>query len=118
MSFVSPIRLLVLLAVPLALAFAIWLARRPARDPVAFTNFEVLAAAIGSPIRSVRRWIPAAFLLAALIAASAALAVPQVRIEVPKQNGTVVFLVDVSGSMRSSDIAPTRLQAAVNAMRT
>jgi Ca-activated chloride channel homolog len=118
MNFVFPLRLLVLLAVPLAVAFAIWLARRPARDPVAFTNFDVLAAAIGSPIRSVRRWIPAAFLLAALIAASAALAVPQVRIEVPEQNGTVVFLVDVSGSMRSSDISPTRLQAAVNAMRT
>lgn len=118
MSFVSPLRLLVLLTVPLALAFAIWLARRPARDPVVFTNFEVLAGAIGNPIRRVRRWIPAAFLLAGLIAATTALAVPRVRIQVPEQNGTVVFLVDVSGSMRSSDIAPTRLQAAANAMRT
>jgi Ca-activated chloride channel family protein len=118
MSFVSPLRLLVLLAVPLALAFAIWLARRPARDPVVFTNFEVLAGAIGSPIRRVRRWMPAAFLLAGLIAATTALAVPRVRIQVPEQNGTVVFLVDVSGSMRSSDISPTRLQAAANAMRT
>jgi len=118
MNFVFPLRLLVLLVVPLAIALAVWIMRRPARDPVAFTNFDVLAGAIGNPIRHVRRWIPAAFLLAALTAAAAALAVPRVRIEVPEQNGTVVFLVDVSGSMRSSDVSPTRLGAAVNAMRT
>jgi Ca-activated chloride channel homolog len=118
MNFVSPLRLLVLLVVPVALVFALWIARRPARHPVAFTNLDVLVAAAGSRVRHVRRWIPLAFLLAALTAAASALAVPRVHIEVPEQNGTVVFLVDVSGSMRSPDISPNRLQAAANAMHT
>jgi Ca-activated chloride channel homolog len=118
MSFVFPLRLLVLLVVPVALALALWLLRRPARHPVAFTNLAVLASSAGKPSLHIRRWIPLGLLLLALAAAASAVAVPRVRIEVPKQNGTVVFLVDVSGSMRSSDIAPSRLQAAVNAMKT
>jgi Ca-activated chloride channel homolog len=119
MSFVFPLRLLVLVVVPVALALALWLLRRPARHPVAFTNLAVLAAATAAkPTVHLRRWIPLGLLLLALTAAASALAVPRVRIEVPKQNGTVVFLVDVSGSMRSSDIAPSRLEAAVNAMKT
>ena len=119
MSFVFPLRLLVLLVVPVALALALWLLRRPARHPVAFTNLKVLASAASAKAAvHVRRWIPLALLLLALTAAASAVAVPRVRIEVPKQNGTVVFLVDVSGSMRSSDISPTRLQAAANAMKS
>ena len=118
MSFVFPLRLLVLLVVPVALALALLLLRRPARHPVAFTNIAVLAAAAGKPAVHVRRWIPLGLLLLALTVAASAVAVPRLRIDVPKQNGTVVFLVDVSGSMRSSDIAPSRLEAAVNAMKT
>ena len=118
MNFVFPLRLLALLVVPAVLALAVWIARRPSRSPVAFTNFDVLAAVAGGSVRQARRWIPVAFMLAGVTAAAAALAVPRVHIEVPEQNGTVVFLVDVSGSMRSSDISPSRLQAAVNAMHT
>ena len=36
----------------------------------------------------------------------------------PEQNATIVMLVDVSGSMRASDVTPSRLSAAVAAMNT
>src|SRR5205823_1108861 len=45
-------------------------------------------------------------------------ALPQAGLSVPENNGTVILVVDVSGSMRANDVEPTRLDAAVSAMRT
>src|SRR5581483_11349631 len=115
MSFTSPLLLLALLVVPAVLVFAIVVDRRRARYPVAFTNMELLAGLVERR-RSWRRWVPLALLLLAL--ACAALARPKARLSVPENNGTVVLVVDVSGSMRANDVEPTRLDAAVNAMRT
>jgi Ca-activated chloride channel family protein len=56
-------------------------------------------------------------LLFALAAASTALARPRVHLSVAEENATVVLLVDVSGSMRANDVQPSRLDAAVEAMR-
>ncbi len=57
-------------------------------------------------------------LVLALACAATAVARPKARLTVPEDNGTVIFLVDVSGSMHADDIHPTRLVAAVNAMQT
>ncbi len=54
----------------------------------------------------------------ALALAAAALARPSVQLSQPDQNATIMLLVDVSGSMRANDVEPTRLDAAVAAMRT
>ena len=117
MSFASPWVLLALLIVPAVLAFALWLDRRRARYPVAFTNLELLASVAGSR-RSWKRWVPLALFLLALAAASTALARPRASVSVPASRATVVLLVDVSGSMRAADVKPTRLGAAQNAMAT
>jgi Ca-activated chloride channel homolog len=117
MSFTSPFLLLVLLVVPATLVFALVNDRRRSRYPIAFTNLELLAG-VTKERRSWRRWVPLAFLLVALACASVALARPKARLTVPDNNGTVVLVVDVSGSMRANDVEPTRLDAAVNAMRT
>jgi Ca-activated chloride channel family protein len=117
MSFTNPLLLLVVLIVPLVLLLAIVVDRRRARYPVTFTNLELLAGVVQAR-RSWRRWVPLAFLLVALACASAALARPKARLTVPENNGTVVLVIDVSGSMRASDVEPTRLDAAVSAMRT
>src|SRR5204863_446188 len=77
-----------------------------------------LAAGLVEQRRSWRRWVPLALLLVALACASTALARPKARLSVPENNGTVVLVVDVSGSMRANDVEPTRLDAAVSAMRT
>jgi Ca-activated chloride channel homolog len=117
MSFTSPWWLLGLLLVPALLIFALAVDKRRARYPVAFTNLDLLAGLVQER-RMWRRWVPLALLLLALACASTALARPKARLSVPENNGTVVLVVDVSGSMRANDVEPTRLDAAVNAMRT
>lgn len=117
MSFASPYLLVVLLLVPAALAAALWLDRRRARYAVAFTNVDVLAS-VASSRRSYRRWVPLLLFVLALGTASVAVARPRATIAAPSQRATVVLLVDVSGSMRASDVKPTRLGAAQKAMQT
>ena len=115
LTFESPWLLAVLLVAPVALAYALWLDRRRARYAVAFTNLDVLAS-VASPRRRPWRWLPLALFLVALICASAAVARPTASVSVPSDKATVVLLVDVSGSMRASDVKPTRLGAAQQAM--
>jgi Ca-activated chloride channel homolog len=115
MSFSSPYLLAVLLIVPVVAVLAVWLDRRRAKYAVAFTNLDVLAS-VASPRRRSRRWIPLVLFLLALAAASAALARPRASVSEPAQRATLVLLVDVSGSMRASDVKPSRLGAAQEAM--
>jgi Ca-activated chloride channel homolog len=114
-SFSSPYLLAVLLVVPVVAVLAIWFDRRRAKYAVAFTNLDVLAS-VASPRRRSRRWIPLVLFLLALAAASAALARPRATVSEPAQRATLVLLVDVSGSMRASDVKPSRLGAAQEAM--
>jgi Ca-activated chloride channel family protein len=114
-SFGSPLLLLLLLIVPAAVAFARSLDRRRARYGVAFPNLDVLAS-VASAQRMRRRFIPPALFLLALAAASTAVARPQALRDAPAQQATIVLLVDVSGSMRTGDVRPTRLGAAQAAM--
>jgi Ca-activated chloride channel family protein len=115
-SFQSPLFLLALLAVPLLLGFALWIDRRRARFPVAYTNIDVLASVVEEK-RSARRWVPLVLFLLALAFATGALARPKTHLSVPEDNATVMLVVDVSGSMRADDVEPTRLDAAISAMR-
>jgi Ca-activated chloride channel homolog len=115
MTFASPYLLLLLLVVPGVAVLARWLERRRTRYAVAFTNLELLAAVAPSR-RRWRRLIPLALFLLALAAASAAVARPEANVSATADRATVVLLVDVSGSMRASDVKPTRLLAAAHAM--
>jgi Ca-activated chloride channel family protein len=118
MSFADPLLLLSLLAIPVLLLVALAANRRRARYPLAFTNLELLAEVAPQRHRSWKRFIPLALLVLALACAAGALAQPRVRLAKPDQNATIMLLVDVSGSMRANDVEPTRLDAAVAAMRT
>src|SRR5262249_2960711 len=115
-SFASPLLLLALLIVPLTLAFVILVHRRRARYPIAYTNLDLLASVVESR-RSIKRWIPLALLLLALAFAATAVARPRAKLKTSAENATVVLVVDVSGSMRATDVKPSRLEAAVTAMR-
>ncbi len=116
MSFDRPLLLLALLAVPLGVALYVLSQRRRARYAVTFTNLEVLAAVAGG--RSWRRLVPPALLLVALAALCVGLARPHVERLVPRERATIVLVVDVSRSMQAKDVAPTRLAAAQEALRT
>jgi Ca-activated chloride channel family protein len=117
MSFGSPLALAALIAVVAVFAAMLVVSRRKPRAPVAFTNLAVLEAVSTRHRRSLRRLVPPALLAAALIVATTAVAHPRARLPVRMDNATIVLLVDVSGSMSARDVEPTRLDAAVAAMR-
>jgi Ca-activated chloride channel homolog len=114
-TFASPYLLLLLLLVPAVIFFVRWLDRRRARYAVSFTNLDVLAS-VATPRRAWKSLIPLALFLLALTAATAAVARPRATVSKTSDRATVVLLVDVSGSMRASDVKPTRLLAAARAM--
>jgi len=116
MTFGSPILLVVLAIVPLTLGFLILQRRRRARYAIAFTNLDVLASVVEHK-RAWRPWVATALLLVALSTAGVAVARPRAHLTVPEQNATIVLVVDVSGSMRATDVKPSRLDAAVSAMQ-
>jgi len=115
-SFKSPWLLLALLV--LGLAVGIWLLaeRRRMRYPVRYTNVDVLAIVVTG--RSWLRLVPAVFVFFALGCLLFSLARPQVHRELLKERATVILVVDTSRSMQSKDVAPTRLGAAQEAIKT
>ena len=59
-----------------------------------------------------RRHIPALIFLVGITVLLASLARPKATVSLPKYEGTVVLVFDVSGSMMADDVAPTRMEAA------
>ncbi len=115
MSFDSPYLLLSLLVVPAAIAIWLLAERRRMRYAVTYTNLDVLAGI--APRRAWRRYVPPILLLLALTSLCLALARPHVKTSILKNQATVILVIDVSGSMQSTDVKPTRLQAAQAAAR-
>jgi Ca-activated chloride channel family protein len=115
MTFSHPLLLLTLLAVPLAFGLYKLAERRRMRYAVRYTNVDLLAlvAASGRPWR---RWLATSVFLAAIAALCIAVARPHVTSNVTSDKATVILVLDVSGSMQSVDVKPTRLAAAQKAM--
>jgi len=106
-----------LLLVPVALAAYLFAQRRRASYAVRFTNLDLLANVVTrSP--GWRRHLPPAFYLLALTALLTSMARPQAIILVPKEQATVMLVMDVSGSMNATDVQPTRLVAAQRSATT
>ncbi len=111
MSFISPIALLVLAAVPLALLAHVAAGRRRRRYAVRFPALATLAA-VAAPDPPWRRHLPFALLTLAIAALAISLARPQKTVEVAVERASVVLVTDVSRSMSATDVSPTRLDAA------
>ncbi|MFN2643864.1 MAG: VWA domain-containing protein [Burkholderiales bacterium] len=108
MKFLAPEALFALLAIPVvALAYM----RRLARPPLGLPGVERRAP------KAWQRHLPAAlFALGAVLAVLAA-ARPSALITLPSQQRTIVLAIDVSLSMRASDVQPSRIAAAQAAAR-
>lgn len=111
-----PLALLALLAIPLVLGIVLAAERRRARYAVRFTNLDVLAAVAERSGRW-RQRLPLALALLALVLLAAALARPHVAVSAPREQATIVLVIDTSGSMMATDVKPTRLAAAQAAVR-
>jgi Ca-activated chloride channel family protein len=117
MTFGHPLLLLTLVVIPAAVEANRLATRRRMEYAVRYTNVDVLGSVVatGHPWR---RWLMAGVFLLALATSCAALARPHVHRLVVKDNATVVLVLDVSGSMESQDVKPTRLAAAQRALHT
>ena len=64
-----------------------------------------------------RRHLPPLLFLVALVLMLIAIARPAAVVTLPSQHETVILAMDVSGSMRATDVKPNRLVAAQEAAR-
>ncbi len=110
-GFLWPALLWALLLVPALGWLYFWLLRRRTRAPLTFPDVGTLSAAVAAGRRR-RRHTPAALLLLGVALALVALARPTFPIPVPADRSAIMLVIDVSGSMRSTDIEPSRLEAA------
>ena len=114
MSFLAPSWLWMLLAVVGLAALYVFLQQRRRHYAVRFTNIDLLASV--APKRpGWRRHVAAALAALGLVAMIIALARPVRDERVPREEATVMLVVDVSASMTATDIEPNRLDAARDA---
>ena len=110
-SFQSPLLLLTLLALPVAVLLYRAHSRRAERAAAAFANPALLASV--APRRpGWRRHAPYGLYAIALAGLALALARPEITVAVPDERASIVLTTDVSGSMQSTDVPPSRLVAA------
>lgn len=114
MTFLSPHWLWLLLAVAGLAAAYVVMQRRRRHYAVRFTNLDLLASV--APRRpGWRRHVAASLAALGIVSLVLALARPVRDERVPRDAATVMLVMDVSGSMAATDIAPTRLAAAKRA---
>jgi Ca-activated chloride channel homolog len=114
MSLEWPGFLWALALIPAALLAYLFGQRRRTRYAVRFTNLDLLANVV-SRTPGWRRHVPPALYLLALTGLLLSLARPQAVTLVPKEQATVMLVMDTSGSMNATDVAPSRLIAAEQA---
>lgn len=117
MIIYEPVFLLGLLAIPVLIAGYVLAQMRRRVYTLRFTNLALL----GSVVRrspGLRRHLPPAMFLLGATALVSAMSVPALQLEVARNSADVVLVIDVSGSMQATDVAPTRLEAAKSAATT
>ena len=116
MVFLWPTLLWLLLVVPLLVLLYWWLLHRRKKTALSYSCLSLVREALG-PGQRLRGHIPPALFLLALVALLLAAARPLAVITLPSQDQTIMLAMDVSGSMRATDVEPDRLTAAQNAAK-
>ncbi len=116
MTFLWPESLWLLLALPLLVVLYVWLLRRKKKTALRYASLSIVKEALG-PGQTIRRHIPPALFLLALAAMLVAAARPQAVVTLPSNQQTIILAMDVSGSMRATDVKPSRLEAAQSAAK-
>jgi Ca-activated chloride channel family protein len=117
MSFEWPFLLYGLAFVPIMAALYVLAQRRRQAYAVRFTNLSLLREV--APRRpAYRRHLPPLFFLLGLAALLVSLARPNAVIAVPRDQSSIMLVLDISGSMSADDLKPDRITAARQAART
>jgi len=117
MHFLWPQNLWLLLALPLLVVTYLWLMRRKKKMAVRYASLSIVKEAMGAG-QQLRRHIPPALFLLAVAAMVIATARPVAVVTLPSNQQTIILAMDVSGSMRATDVQPNRLVAAQNAAKS
>ncbi|MGH3844886.1 MAG: VWA domain-containing protein, partial [Pseudonocardiaceae bacterium] len=110
-GFTTPLWFLLLVVVAALAIGYVWMQRRRRRQVLRFANLAMLER-VAPKRQGWQRHVPVALLLAALVLFTVALAGPTAEQKVPRNRATVMLVIDVSLSMRATDIEPTRIAAA------
>jgi Ca-activated chloride channel family protein len=117
MHFLWPQQLWLLLLLPLLVLLYLLLLRRKKKLAVRYASLAIVKEALGRG-PGLRRHIPPVLFLLALAAMLLAAARPVATITLPSTQQTIILAMDVSGSMRATDVQPNRLVAAQNAAKS
>jgi len=114
MNFLWPQYLWLMLALPVLPALYVWLLRRRGKAALRYSSLEVVRQASSRPWR---RHVPPALLLVACALLLFAAARPLAPLTLPWARTSIMLAMDVSLSMRVSDVKPTRMAAAQEAAK-
>ena len=115
-TFQWPQFLWLLLALPLLVLLYIWLLRRKKKMALRYASLSIVREAMGSG-QSFRRHVPPLLFLLSLSAMLVASSRPFAVISLPSDQQTIMLAMDVSGSMRATDVKPNRLVASQDAAK-
>jgi Ca-activated chloride channel family protein len=116
-TFTWPLVLIALAAIPVLVALYIDRDRRRVAAQADFGNPDLLPNVVDrEPGRL--RYLPPSIMLVALVLLIVGVARPHATVSVPREEATVVLALDVSRSMKATDVEPTRLDAARTAAKT
>jgi len=116
MTFQWPEMLWLLLAVPALAAAYVFLLRRRKKAALRYASLSLVKDALG-PRQRFRRHLPPLLFLLALTVMIVSVARPSAVVTLPSQQETVILAMDISGSMRATDVEPSRIAAAQAAAR-
>ncbi|MBI2726341.1 MAG: VWA domain-containing protein [Polaromonas sp.] len=116
MFFLWPQYLWLLLALPLLPLAYLWLLRRRGRTSLRYSSVAMVRAATAG--RNWRRHVPPVLLLLASAVLLLAAARPVAKVPLPWARSSIMLAMDVSLSMRVTDVKPTRLVAAQDAAKS
>jgi len=116
MTFMWPEMLWLSLLVPVTVSVYILLLRRKRKAALRYASLSLIKEALSAGQRF-RRHVPPLLFLVALALLLVAIARPAAVVTLPSQHETVILSMDVSGSMRATDVKPNRLVAAQEAAR-
>ena len=116
MNFLWPQFLWLLALLPVLLLLYVALLRRKKKLALRYASLSLVREAMGAG-QSMRRHVPPVLFLLAIAAMLIAAARPMAVVVLPSNQQTIILAMDVSGSMRATDVLPNRLVAAQEAAK-